>query len=496
MMRCQSQTSIQETACVTSRNWHATMAATAFIISVFVIYGFHRGYPFLYLSIAGFVLCAITPFLRSAMRGNRVDIGEPIVIITLLYLAYFGIRALYLDHAPSQAFSGHWGSPPAFSREAATLTLFYVLVGLVVMIAAYYSAIGKALAKLIPSAKTVISPMHSPLPVYVIIGVGFIGKILLLQSGYGTVTTNKTIRISAGLTLLQSVSYLLPFGIVLLLCLALAGQGEVRSIFPVVVLTMLYIVVSIYTGSRGFLLSSVFMFLLPFNYLRKRIRLRSFVLVSFVLLAITVILLVPLLSLYRTNLSREASGSLQSEFGKAFSGLSLGDQDNNVKFLFNRFSGLDSVMLIQANGGQVKAQTLNHLYEAFIPRALWPGKPDLNVGGLFAITFFEQPRTVQNSINIMNVGELFWNFGIWGIVIGMALLGVIYRIIYEYCTQRITVGSVFLYTILFQIMINIEGGLSMLFAGLLSDTLIVLIVLAFCRGAGHFFEKKPGRPNV
>jgi hypothetical protein len=68
----------------------------------------------------------------------------------------------------------------------------------------------------------------------------------------------------------------------------------------------------------------------------------------------------------------------------------------------------------------------------FIPRVFWPDKPYFGMGRRFAETF----RVVhildqETRIAVTVPGELFWNFDLPGIIIGMLLWGVALRFLYR-----------------------------------------------------------------
>lgn len=85
----------------------------------------------------------------------------------------------------------------------------------------------------------------------------------------------------------------------------------------------------------------------------------------------------------------------------------------NVELAFQH-TGVD----VPFRGGD----TLVGLLVAFIPRLIWPDKPDVPVGQLFNKEFI---RTGEKDtyISPSHFGELYWNFGWPGVLIGMALIG-------------------------------------------------------------------------
>lgn len=68
--------------------------------------------------------------------------------------------------------------------------------------------------------------------------------------------------------------------------------------------------------------------------------------------------------------------------------------------------------------------TLTPLITTFIPRILWSDKPSIPTGQIMNRTFHlsESPDTY---ISPSHLGELYWNFGWAGVVVGMALIGLL-----------------------------------------------------------------------
>lgn len=68
--------------------------------------------------------------------------------------------------------------------------------------------------------------------------------------------------------------------------------------------------------------------------------------------------------------------------------------------------------------------TLGNLATNFIPRFLWPGKPSETLGQWFGHKYrILTPGDTITSINLPWLVEFYINFGAWGVVLGMALVG-------------------------------------------------------------------------
>jgi hypothetical protein len=70
-------------------------------------------------------------------------------------------------------------------------------------------------------------------------------------------------------------------------------------------------------------------------------------------------------------------------------------------------------------------QTMDYLLYAAVPRALWPEKPTVTRGAWFD-AYIGQAGTEEGATTSLGqtaIGELYWNFGLIGVVIGMVGLG-------------------------------------------------------------------------
>ena len=79
--------------------------------------------------------------------------------------------------------------------------------------------------------------------------------------------------------------------------------------------------------------------------------------------------------------------------------------------------------------------TLSFLFISFIPRILWPGKPQTTVGQWVTDNYGAGPGVIS-STGISWPGELYMNFGIVGVLIGMVLLGIWIRGAHQFTLGR------------------------------------------------------------
>jgi hypothetical protein len=73
-------------------------------------------------------------------------------------------------------------------------------------------------------------------------------------------------------------------------------------------------------------------------------------------------------------------------------------------------------------------RTLLDLPFAFIPRIIWPNKPSVPAGQLFNREFIHGGERDTN-ISPSHLGELYWNFGWVGVIVGLTLIGAVLGVI-------------------------------------------------------------------
>jgi hypothetical protein len=76
-------------------------------------------------------------------------------------------------------------------------------------------------------------------------------------------------------------------------------------------------------------------------------------------------------------------------------------------------------------GGFMMGETMRYVFYMFIPRILWPDKPVVSRAGWFTyyLGLSESPASATTGTGQSAQGELYWNFGLAGVVIGMFFIG-------------------------------------------------------------------------
>jgi hypothetical protein len=185
-------------------------------------------------------------------------------------------------------------------------------------------------------------------------------------------------------------------------------------------------------------------------------------------------------------------------FSKTFDAvLAANDKTNTgrdrAQTFFERLSMKGSVlMIVNGTDNGVPFQngyTLTPILAAFVPRIVWPDKPDVAVGRMVNRAFHvtEQDETY---ISPSHLGELYWNFGWSGVVVGMAIIGALSGFISRFnLRERRSVTRLLVMALTVEFTIHgFEGSLGSYVVWLRSMAVVGLLHLLFARKAAATFE--------
>ncbi len=146
-------------------------------------------------------------------------------------------------------------------------------------------------------------------------------------------------------------------------------------------------------------------------------------------------ILFPVLTAYRVEITGErgltreqALNNLGKVLDVVLGSVESGHGEAHKASIFARASIKQNFELEYAHTGLDRpfqeGHTLMAIPLAFIPRIVWPDKPDVQTGQLFNHEFF--PGGVADTyISPSHFGELYWNYGWPGLIAGMLLIGML-----------------------------------------------------------------------
>jgi hypothetical protein len=126
------------------------------------------------------------------------------------------------------------------------------------------------------------------------------------------------------------------------------------------------------------------------------------------------------------------------------------------------------------------------LVGSFVPRFLWPDKPAKQLGQAFGHRYGYVGKTDEGTaFNLPILVEFYLNFGLEGILLGMALVGILYYVIQHFVNSP---GQDYLISLAGVVLIipllNIESDFSLAFGGLIMNGVALAMVLRTIRRSG------------
>jgi hypothetical protein len=142
---------------------------------------------------------------------------------------------------------------------------------------------------------------------------------------------------------------------------------------------------------------------------------------------------------YRLNMMEQqyrTPGEAFADLGKNLEAVKDRTEDetnvasSSLQSLTQRVDGKVYIDIIVAgtDSGSVErlwGESLTWFFESFVPRFLWPGKTQPSIGQLFNHEF-NLSASRFTFVPTTQLGELYWNFGMAGVIVGMMLIGVVF----------------------------------------------------------------------
>jgi len=111
------------------------------------------------------------------------------------------------------------------------------------------------------------------------------------------------------------------------------------------------------------------------------------------------------------------------------------ESENGLMVRLTALNQLSQIGRLVQQGGYLRGQTLSYLGFAFVPRFLWPDKPTVAKGQWFAFRIgqaSEKPDgSYTNAVNMTVPGELYLNFGWFGVILGCFALGALLAVLWS-----------------------------------------------------------------
>jgi hypothetical protein len=419
---------------------------------------------------------------------SRPDIGEPIYVVAIWYLLAFPLRAAFLSAVPKDAVL----LGPFYYQGAITRALEIGTLGFGALLVGYYARIGRVLGRRLPRPLGDFAPQPLTGRAFVLLGIGVCAWSYLLFVVHRLHGLDDAFSYNGAESLVVQLGAFLGYSASVAAILIFSRARRLRmaeiAVLALVLLPTVY--VSIVFVRRFVLIVALVSVAIAFHYCRRRIPMLRAALLALAFLAIAF----PLIQLARGSFSTlgrsttvstseaRVDAASQDLFGRGFAAY----RHLTVETIMNRMPGVDTF------AGIVQAVPNREPYShgvpyvrtpmtAWIPRALWPGKPkDLFAQQLAAIFFGS--TNFQTHLTTYNAPDLYLNFGTLGVIVGSFVLGVLYRFAHTYFiarTGRPGEVAVFLYTFVFLYLVAVEWSLTAILVTVLKSAPFVFLVVWF-----------------
>lgn len=405
------------------------------ILSVWFVESFNKSRTTTYFLVSLLGVVAFLPAINRLVK-HRLDLPEPAIWFAAFYFVAFGVRAIY-----DLTFGSGWlrFGPDVEDLRLVNSALSVSILALLCFWFGYNLRFGKIMARVLPILPKKWSK-NCLIPVVLFCTcIAWILRLYIINSYSGSIIewllSDKDIifRLAPGSFTYIRIIYL-NLGASAIVILFIAGRLTHRRRYKLLFWALLIpeILFLLLEGKRLFVPALLLSILISYYMTSKRGHHISCRLVLYAVLVLMLgVLLYPIISIVR------------------FKGVSairkFPYQYLTPKELFKNVSGnlhsFDSLALIMRDVPEKVPYTYGseilRMRYACIPKRLWPEKPVINPGDIFRDTFAPAEMVSEGvSVCVSLPGQFYWDLGIPGILIGMPLIGIIFRFWYEYMVRK------------------------------------------------------------
>ena len=415
------------------------------------------------LALATFGLASIPLVLNQGLPRERRHIF--ITLLALLFIAAYALPPL-IYYIPTTSPTDAPGFAHSYLERSDLITgQLTALFGLGILLVSYSLPIGRSLARLFPQPH-----IDWPLSTLLVVSIAMLGigwAVLIpgalglippdLGSGIIGAFTMGTIYANVALTLawIRHRSFaaltLLLLNIMLGGLFGLVGGSKTQVLIRPFLTVLTYILVRGTVPARWIALGTVLVALIyPASQMARDLR------TTYPSFASAFADPVGMLTAI-------GAGSRSWEFSEWM--------ETGIEATSHRFDALGGAsVLVRDTPSRVEFQngrTLGLFFVAWVPRILWPEKPNIMIGQWVTDVYGSGPHISSNTAPT-HIGEYYINFGILGVVLGMFVIATVGRVAQESLMKQnptapaIVVMTVFLY----HLILKFEGSVGGMYAGI------------------------------
>jgi hypothetical protein len=439
---------------------------------------------YLYTLVTLLGACVVVPFAIDWHR-HRLDIFAPIHVFGALYFVWFGLGALWTVQDPGKV--AYDLNLVAFVPQAT----LYCLLGYLALLAGYY----------VPWSRRPLPPRDEEWPrgasfIFVVGGLGLAGYLAM---AIWTRASWVEVTLPAILGSLGQLSplFLVAWTIAWLLFFARADTASQRLVLFAVLIPGAAFVAYLTVSMKSLVMVLLGVPAICRWYARRKVPWLALT----VLMLFLVFVVFPFYNTFRWS---DAEMSQTERLGETVHTLGGWDSENFELFSLGgvkrRMAMINSVAIVVRDVGRwvpyARGETLfTPLLTYSIPRFLWPDKPVLEEGRTFGRLFrVTNYLTRKTHIAATIPGELYWNFDLPGIVVGMALLGVAMGWMYRRYGASSDLDPVrrSIYVVLLVQLVHVEGSLAPAIVGAVRPLLLIEFLRWIARRQGSLVTRSRG----
>lgn len=444
-----------------------------------------KGIYFLLLIVYGGV--CLYPIYRRVLVGN-LDIFEPPIWASITYGLAFGILGLPL-------FSKYvYINPFLDSSYWLNLAFFYIILSIASLWLGYNTKIALWVLgriKIFHPKREKEDAVVKLSYAFALYAIGLLARIYMINYGLYAYLGIANLNVSS-LGLLQIMMHIEKFCTYALAILTISyfikPSNAKRIMFALIM--SLEIIFGFISGMKSHVIIPLLIVAIIYYYTKRNTP-------KGILIGIILILIVsyPFSDTYRDFINKGAVDTtsikaiieaIPDVMYDAYSEATIGSIFNfGYQKSSSRLSMLESFSLIVKDLSQSGRFWYGKYYVYFpllvlVPRIIWPNKPVIDIGLWFTQTYWN-PIAISSTA-ITYPGDLYLNFGLVGVLLGMFVTGIIYRLVYEWFKLNIGPLALFIYVFIFLALTNYEGDFLGIYTGLIKQLMELIIIGYFVFG--------------
>ena len=385
------------------------------------------------------VLAALTglPVLHGILK-KQLDFFEIIYTVSASYFLYFVYNAT--SAVQETLFTFPWLSQGDINRA-----VLYVSMGFCCLLIGYYSRFPAEIVRRLPRVNFVINPALARTAIYALYILGTLIRMYLLSIGSSTWSVKSeeiefgTVIPGAGATAVGYINHCALFGYTLA-CIAFFSNQKTRMLSLLLWGVMLpgEILWAFLQASKNAFIPVLAAPLLARHYLQKPVRIQHIALAGLV----GVFVVFPVVAEYREwaseyRITLTSLPSVAPQIAtRLWHGITSPQSETFVgdatELVAQRLAGLPAVAnvinYVETNG-IIHGETLWQWYVILIPGFILPSKGEYFDYGtsFYGTEIFGTYDESTSGVALMQAGEFYLNYGLWCLLLGMFLQGILYR---------------------------------------------------------------------